>query len=848
MQLSEIITHFKNVKPNGDNSYMACCPYHGDEHQSLSISEKDGKILLNCFAGCDYHNVLWAAGLQGKDLFNDAASQNNPIIPKPPSVEYLYTSDLKKVRFYLKNNNGSWRKSFCWKHHDDQGNWQKGMGGVRPPLYRQEVLETARQKTFVSESDDGDLFDEKAFNTVFIAEGEKDVDTIVGKLGLKAVCSPHGGTSGAIESKWRSEYNPLFEGLDVAIIPDNDEVGRQFALMVARQILPFAKSVKVLDLTEEWEDLPEKGDITDVYEREQSLNGNSIAETVRGKLEALTIVTPVATPACRGGQSAQPTFESEDESNARVMTRRLSDVTETSALSKAAPDATSRCWSAPISLDMPDLPGFPIEALPDIVRNYALELSESIQTPVDMCASACLAVLALAVQGKHKIRGKSDWFEPLNLYVLNIAYPSERKSSVLSAVLKPVYTYESEYNERNAQAIQQSYNELNVLKKKQQNYVDKIASIESGKQKDSSEETAAAVRQKLAETTEQLLEYQLKKPKKLHADDITSEKLVDLLDEYDGRMSVISTEGGLFDIISGTYNKNTNIDVFLKAWSGDYIRVDRMGRPSNSIFNPALTILMMLQPHAISGLLNNQKFRGRGLTARFLYCMPQSLVGHRRYRTEPIGEFTKQDYKDLLFALLDDDANEIRYIKLSDEADKLLEEFSERLEPTIPKEAPMVAEWMGKLVGTVLRIAGIICLAETAAETLHEFYAEGTENPIVSGDTMQGAIALGEYYLKHAQAAFMLMGEDDVTDKTKTVLAKIKETGLKEFNNKKILDVCRSFKKVADIRPALERLTEFGWLKEIEPEYSGKGRRPDVKYLVNPMLFDENEAAESIRA
>lgn len=146
MQLSEIITHFKNVKPNGDNSYMACCPYHGDEHQSLSISEKDGKILLNCFAGCDYHNVLWAAGLQGKDLFNDAASQNNPIIPKPPSVEYLYTSDLKKVRFYLKNNNGSWRKSFCWKHHDDQGNWQKGMGGVRPPLYRQEVLETARQK------------------------------------------------------------------------------------------------------------------------------------------------------------------------------------------------------------------------------------------------------------------------------------------------------------------------------------------------------------------------------------------------------------------------------------------------------------------------------------------------------------------------------------------------------------------------------------------------------------------------------------------------------------------------------------------------------------------------------
>ena len=62
--------------------FKAHCPAHDDHTASLSINEKDGKILLNCFAGCDTEAVLRAVGLMMKDLFVDS---NATVISGPPS-------------------------------------------------------------------------------------------------------------------------------------------------------------------------------------------------------------------------------------------------------------------------------------------------------------------------------------------------------------------------------------------------------------------------------------------------------------------------------------------------------------------------------------------------------------------------------------------------------------------------------------------------------------------------------------------------------------------------------------------------------------------------------------------
>ena len=108
-------------------------------------------------------------------------------------------------------------------------------------------------------------------------------------------------------------------------------------------------------------------------------------------------------------------------------------------------------------------------------------------------------------------------------------------------------------------------------------------------------------------------------PVRLIVDDVTPEKLVSLMAANDGKMAVISAEGGLFDILAGLYNSNVNIDPFLKAYTGDSIQIDRQGRPSETIDNPALTMLLMIQPSVLEKIIENGKFNGRGLTARFLY-------------------------------------------------------------------------------------------------------------------------------------------------------------------------------------------------------------------------------------
>lgn len=68
MQVDELLSKLQRVKKAGDG-WSASCPAHEDTKASLSISLKDDKILLHCFAGCSVEAVLQALKLEMKDLF-----------------------------------------------------------------------------------------------------------------------------------------------------------------------------------------------------------------------------------------------------------------------------------------------------------------------------------------------------------------------------------------------------------------------------------------------------------------------------------------------------------------------------------------------------------------------------------------------------------------------------------------------------------------------------------------------------------------------------------------------------------------------------------------------------------
>lgn len=97
-----------------------------------------------------------------------------------------------------------------------------------------------------------DILNLEGRGTVYIVEGEKDADRLA-EVGLVATCNAGGA------GKWPEALSQNLGGLDVVIIPDNDDAGEKHANLVAASLQGIANSVRVLRLP----DLPPKGDVSD---------------------------------------------------------------------------------------------------------------------------------------------------------------------------------------------------------------------------------------------------------------------------------------------------------------------------------------------------------------------------------------------------------------------------------------------------------------------------------------------------------------------------------------------------------------------------------------------------------
>ena len=116
-------------------------------------------------------------------------------------------------------------KSFSYRRPDGHGGWISNLRGVRRVLYRlPEVLSAVR-----------------AGNTIFVVEGEKDVDKLI-DLGVTATCNPSGAT------KWKADYSDCLVGANVVVIPDCDEAGRAHAEQVAESIVARGGQAQIVDL------------------------------------------------------------------------------------------------------------------------------------------------------------------------------------------------------------------------------------------------------------------------------------------------------------------------------------------------------------------------------------------------------------------------------------------------------------------------------------------------------------------------------------------------------------------------------------------------------------------------
>lgn len=520
----------------------------------------------------------------------------------------------------------------------------------------------------------------------------------------------------------------------------------------------------------------------------------------------------------------------------------------------AAPDAPLHVsengregWSEPIPLtDTRGLPDFPTEQLTPWLRDFVDGVATEIQTPRCVPAMVALSVVSAALARKVVLHVRHNWMEPLNLYTAAALGPSNLKTPAFKMACSPLEQFERERSAAMRDEIVKAENTRANL----------LAQLEAARRKAArakSEVDRSDAMEETEDLAKRLAGHHVPRAPQLVASDVTEESLGKLLAENHGRIAVMSDEGGPFRNMAGRYQKSNSpvFDTFKHGHNAGTVRVNRVGREPVHVPNVAITLALMVQPAVLRSLKQTSEFRGEGLLARFLYAVPESLVGSRKLRTSGVSPQVVAAYRDRVMALLslpfasDDEGGLAAHVmELTEEARDLLLKFREELEPRLGRGGDLshVSDWAGKLAGATARIAAILHLSTLTG------HAEPWRTPVTI-ESMQSALSISRSFLiPHGVAAFSMIGGGPTTDLAEEIVAWLRRHKTQRFTKR---DLHRSLRRqVTDAKewdPALLLLVEHGWIRDMERDSGPRGGRPTWEFEVNPIgLNSRRPTADSL--
>ncbi len=507
--------------------------------------------------------------------------------------------------------------------------------------------------------------------------------------------------------------------------------------------------------------------------------------------------------------------------------RELQTVTRT-ALVTAEQD-----WPDPIPFDeYSSLPDFPVDALGSPGREMVEAVSEVNQVDPALPASVYLAAVSTACANKANIDLKTHK-EPSNCYLCPVYDSGNRKSSTVSEMARPLYEFQQTRQEEMVSAILDAQNSYKIREKRLERQQKKAAEEKDPDKRRQFENEASKIARDLAENP-------VPRSPIFLVDDVTPEKMGILMAENRERMSIITPEGGLFEIMAGRYLKDGvgNFDLFLKAHAGDFWSNHRVGREAKTMQTPALTLCLAVQSGVIEEVGKNRHFRGRGLLARFLYARCKSRLGYRERQKTSIPPSLTQRYRNHLFSLLEIPFT-LTNLKLSPEAQRTWDEFYNDIEKEMRPGGSLqyLADWGSKLPGAVARIAGLLHFAE---------YEAGAIDLPISVDSVSASCVIGAYFKEHAIAVFGLMQEDRRFKLARQILDYVDRIRPETFKGRDIMHHT-SISVMEEVEQGLKVLLDRGYIREGGAEgsnradNSGPGRPSAKTYRVNPKVFERKK-------
>jgi hypothetical protein len=771
--VEKVLDRLDDYKERRDEFRARCPAHNGNSGDSLSIKEgDDGCALLRCHASCDLQDIVDALGLGIVDLFphNGRASlgaAKKAVRKTNKDKEEILTTDDLPDGTYYEFSSPAGEVLYIQRH---KGPYYRKVGEDR---WRLGLEEIPRVLYNLPELIDG----VRTGRTVYHLEGPKDCETARERLGVVAT------TSGGV-STWRAEFKSFYTSADVVVIPDNDGEGRDYAEVVARDLAPVAKRVRILAL----QDLPEKGDLTDWLDA-----GHTREE----------FFAAVQTAAAHGPEEEEP-------------------------------------WPDPVPVEvrLPDVMEFDPSLLPAPLRGWVRDVSERMDNaPPDFAAAIVVAAALLGRKVGIRPKRQDDWTVIPNLWGGLVGPPASMKTPALEQVIKPVKRLAAEAQDAYQEAIKKHELDMMVVSARRDAMQKKLK--ETAKKVAESQASTGNL-EEIRQEIEEIEESDAPRERRYMTNDATIEKIAEILrDNPDGILYYRDELMGWLRSLDKA-GREADRAFYLEAWNGNgSFSVDRIGRGSLHVPAVCVSVLGGIQPGPLMTYVTDaleEAEKADGLLQRFQVLVYPDLRGYDPVDRWPDLEAKNRAYevfKNLAsfdvegLGVLAEGEDEVPYVRFDAAAQEIFDAWRSEFEPRFRgDEYPAAIESHFMKYRSLFASLALIFEAVDFVDGV-----EGAGRAVRKGNALRAA-AWCDYLESHATRIYSPT-LDVPTLAARTLLDRIAAGDV--VHGIKVRDIYNhqwsGLATREEVAAAIEVLEEHGWARRATIKPKGGGRPSEVVHL-----------------
>jgi len=383
---------------------------------------------------------------------------------------------------------------------------------------------------------------------------------------------------------------------------------------------------------------------------------------------------------------------------------------------------------------------FPIDVFPSKIIEVMLELTKSLNYPLEYIGSSILSAASVAIGNTYQVKKKNGWYAKANLFMVLVGRSGDGKTHPIEFAYKPI-----------VQKDKDSYIEYKM----------KLAEYEmlSPKEKKNNEKPHFT---------------------KFILNDFTPESLIKIHSHNTRGIAIVADELAGWIKNFNRYTTSGEQETYLQLWNGNTISIDRKGDEPIRLDNTYVNIIGGIQTKVLP-ILGKENRDNNGFLERFIFVILEntSLAEWNDNEANPdvISNYSFMIEK--LFSLGYNDF-EPNIIEFTDESKKVLNEWRNKKRLDYFNDDTSNSIW-AKYETYTIRFSLIIQLM---------FWAmEGKSNNWIDLFAVEKAIKLTEYYFLNAKEVHNIINNFDPLDKLNKVEKVVYNSLSDHFGTKEALEV-----------------------------------------------------------